>query len=59
MVRSYRIKKNGESFQLFDLQGYAGSITLPELCQLLRNQRKTGTNTKLAQNPVKEVPQAH
>lgn len=54
MKKTYRIKKNGESIQVYDLQGYAGSISLKDLCRIVRNRQPAGTETLLAQKSVKE-----
>jgi len=49
MRKDYRIKKNGDSIQVYDLQGYAGSIPLKDLCRIVRNRQNAGTETLLAQ----------
>lgn len=47
-----RIKRNGNTIQLFDKDDYIGSISLKELCRIIQNKKKTGTKTKTAQKPV-------
>lgn len=59
MKKNYRIKKNGESLQLYDKLGYAGSISLKQLCHIVRNRAIGGTKEEVAQDSVKEIPQAH
>ena len=47
--RDFRVKRNGNSLQLWDVKGYAGSWSLKELCLLTRAMRRTGTGVQLAQ----------
>jgi len=44
-----RVKRNGESLQVFRGMDYIGSISLTDLCQLLGLAKQIGTGRILAQ----------
>lgn len=49
MTKDYRVKKNGESLQVYDREGYVGSISLKELCRIIKVEQYGGTPIGLAQ----------
>jgi len=44
-----RTKRNGNTIQLFNKDDYIGSISLKELCRIIKEKKKQGTKENAAQ----------
>lgn len=42
--KDYKIKRNGNSVQVFFNEFYVGSVTLPRLCEMIKKDKEGRTN---------------